>query len=130
MRKILLTTAFFIPLLIFGQGVNKFQYDNDGKLHSSYTGMDNGNYTFKHYHPNGIKSATGTYKNGEKHGIWKTWNAEGQLEAVAHYKNGEKTGKWIIKNEVEQTTFEISFYHNHMLHALKKNNQGQIIAKL
>ncbi len=129
MRKILLITAFLIPALIFGQAVNKFQYNAEGKLHTSYTGEDNANYTFKAYYSNGQKSTLGHYKNGVKHGIWKTWDENGKLTAVSHYRNGEKTGKWIIKDEYEHTVFEISFSHNHMLSALRKDQHGQIIAK-
>jgi antitoxin component YwqK of YwqJK toxin-antitoxin module len=129
MKKMILQLAVLIPVMVFGQGVNKFRYDNEGRLHSSYTGEDNGNYKFVKYHENGQKASIGQFKNGEKHGVWKTWDSNGKLEAVAHYKNGEKTGKWIIKDEADHTTFEISFSHNHLLHALKKNDQGQIIAK-
>ena len=125
----ILQLAVLIPAMVFGQGLNKFRYDNEGKLRSSFTGEDSGNYTFVQYYENGQKAAVGQFKNGEKHGVWKTWNESGKLEAVAHYRNGEKTGKWIINDQAEHTVFEISFSHNHLLHALKKNEQGHIIAK-
>ena len=129
MRKIILITVYFIPVIAFSQGINKFQYDDMGRLHASYTGQDNGNYTFIHNNTNGGKSEVGRYKNGLKHGVWKNWDSNGKLEAIAHFKNGEKTGKWIILDKTEHTVFEISFSHNHMLFALRKKENGQIIAK-
>src|SRR5688572_10425714 len=105
------------PMLVIGQGLNKYKYDETGKLSASYTGKDKGNYSFVQYHANGFKSSTGHFKNGEKHGVWKTWDENGKLTAVARYALGEKTGKWIIKDEMAHTTFEISFNHNHMIRA-------------
>jgi len=129
MKKILIQLAILIPVMAYGQGINKFNYNVDGKPTSSFTGADSENYTFKHYYSNGVKSETGIFKDGVKHGVWKTWDETGKLTSVAHYKNGEKTGKWLIKNETDNTTFEISFNHNHMLHALKKDNHGHVVAK-
>jgi hypothetical protein len=129
MRKILFISALLLPICIMGQGVNKFSYGVDGKPNSAFIGPDSENYTFKHFYSNGLKSESGRFKNGVKHGVWKTWDETGKLTSVAHYKNGEKTGKWLIKNQDDNTTFEISFNHNHMLHALKKDIHGHIVAK-
>lgn len=129
MRRILITTTLLIPLMVFSQGINKFKYDNEGKLRTSFVGEDNGNYKFTQYYENGEKAAVGQFKNGLKHGVWKTWNENGKVQAIAHYKNGEKTGKWIITDEIEHAVFEISFSHNHKISALKKNDHGQVIAK-
>ena len=128
MKKVLIILSLSIPGLMFAQGINKFQYGIDGNLSSTLTGPDAGNYTFTYYHSNGIKSAIGKYKDGEMHGTWKTWDENGKLTAVAHYNQGEKTGKWII-NEPDHTSFEISFSHNHLQHAFKKDDHGHIVAK-
>lgn len=128
MKKIILQLAVLIPVMVFGQGINKFTYDNLGRLNNSYVGEDEGNYTFTTYHENGLRASTGKFKNGEKHGTWKIWDSNGKLEAVAHYKNGEKTGTWII-NEPDHTSFEISFSHNHLVHAKKKDDHGHVVAK-
>ncbi len=129
MKRILILTTLLLPLAIFSQGVNKFSYNVEGQLSASYIGSDNGNYTVVKYHENGVKASVGHFKNGEKHGIWKTWDSNGKLEAIAHYANGEKTGKWKIVDQADHTVFEISFSHNHMLHAWKKNEHGHVIAK-
>lgn len=129
MRKVLFISALLIPMTMMAQGINKFNYRVDGKPQSSFIGPDSENYTFKRYYSNGVKSEIGRFKNGLKHGVWKTWDDAGKLTSVAHYKNGEKTGKWVIKNENDQTTFEISFNHNHMVNALQKDNHGHIVAK-
>jgi len=129
MKHLIMALLFLAPGFILAQGVNKYTYDNDGHLAASYRGANTENYMFIKYHSNGLRSETGTFKNGVKHGAWKIWNEDGKLESIAHYKNGEKTGKWIIKDDAEQTTFEINFNHNQMLSALKKDTNGQVIAR-
>jgi antitoxin component YwqK of YwqJK toxin-antitoxin module len=128
MKKMLIILSLCLPALVSAQAINKFHYGVDGNLQNTLTGADANNYSFTQYHSNGIKASVGQFKNGLKHGTWKTWDENGKLTAVAHYKNDEKTGKWII-NETDHTTFEISFDHNHMLHALKKDDHGHIVAK-
>lgn len=128
MKKILILLSLSIPGFIFAQGINKASYNDFGKLSTTCIGEDEGNYKFTTYHENGLRASMGRFKDGEKHGIWKTWDSNGQLQATAHYSNGEKTGKWII-NEPDHTSFEISFSHNHMTHAFKKDDHGHIVAK-
>lgn len=129
MKKIIFQLAVLIPAMVFGQGVNLSRYDGNGTLRTTYVGADNGNYRFVKYYENGQKAEIGRYKNGEKHGVWKTWDENGKLIAVAKYDEGEKSGKWYIVNQNEHTTFEISFSHNHLIHALKKDDQGHVLAK-
>jgi len=128
MKKALVILLAILPGFLLAQGINKVQYSVNGDIKSSIYGSDAGNYTFTHYHSSGIKSSTGKFKNGVKHGTWKTWDENGKITAVAHYRKGEKTGKWVI-SESDKTTFEISFNKNHMVHALKKDVHGNIVAK-
>lgn len=128
MKKMILYVAVLLPAMVFGQGLNKVNYDQSGNIKNTYIGTDEGNYSFTKYYENGEKASIGRFKNGLKHGTWKTWNEKGELTAIAHYKNGEKTGKWVI-NESDHTSFEISFNHNHLVHALKKDDQGHVVAK-
>lgn len=129
MKKIILFCAFFIPCLVHSQDANSTNNTENSTVLISYSGEDDGNYRFVKYHGNGATESIGQFKNGQKHGVWKTWNSNGKLEAVAHYRNGEKTGKWIIVDDTDHMVFELSFNHNQLLHALKKNDHGQIIAK-
>jgi antitoxin component YwqK of YwqJK toxin-antitoxin module len=127
MQRVLIILSICLPGFLMAQGINKVTYDEVGNLSNTQYGVDGGNYTFTDYYSSGIKSSTGKFKNGEKHGTWKTWDENGKLIAVAHYKNGERTGTWII-NETDHTYFEISFSHNHLLRALKKDDHGHIVA--
>ena len=127
MKRILIFLSICLPGFIMAQGINKVQYDENGKLNSALYGADASNYTFTHYYASGIKSSTGKFKDGEKHGVWKTWDENGKLTAIAHYRNGEKTGTWII-HEPDHTSFEISFSHNHLLRAFKKDDHGHVVA--
>lgn len=129
MKKLIFLLAVLSPVMVFSQDVNSTKYNDEGTLLISYSGEDDGNYRFIKYYENGNTASIGQYKNGEKHGVWKSWNEDGKVAAVAHYKNGNKTGKWIINDAIEHTTFEINFNDNHVLHALKKDNHGHIIAK-
>jgi antitoxin component YwqK of YwqJK toxin-antitoxin module len=127
MKRVLIILSLSIPGFLMAQGINKVSYDELGHMNSALYGTDAANYTFTQYYSSGIKSATGKFKDGKKQGTWKTWDENGQLMAIAHYKNGEKTGTWII-NEPDHTSFEISFNHNHMLRAFKKDDHGHIVA--
>ncbi len=55
------------------------RYDNDGRRRGPWI----------EYHPNGVKAMEGTYMNGEKHGIFKTYDRKGNLLTLIKYKNGE-----------------------------------------
>lgn len=128
MKGLVILIAVFLSLQLNAQGLNQVIYGQDGNVKYSRIGLNNNNYTITKYHPNGQKAEKGHYKDGLKHGTWKSWDQNGKLTAKAHYKNGEKTGTWIVKDFDGHCTFEISFSHNHMLSAIKKNEKGEILA--
>lgn len=125
--------AFFVLILLaqttYAQDADRYDYDENGNMVSSYTGKDGDNYSFVKYYTNGKKSSSGQYKNGLPNGVWKTWNEEGKLVAVARYKNGEKTGKWLVMNAEDASFYQLSFTRNHLSSAVKKDATGHIIAK-
>ena len=43
---------------------------------------------YQYYFENGITSADGNYKNGEKHGLWTGYYQDGKIEDSIEYKNG------------------------------------------
>lgn len=51
------------------------------------------------YYDNGVIQQEGTYKNGELHGQWISYNRSGKKNAVAFYNKGDKTGKWFFWKE-------------------------------
>ena len=51
------------------------------------------------YFENGLKSSEGFFKNGLPDGLWKTYNAEGNMVAQGYKKNGLSDSLWIFYNE-------------------------------
>ncbi|UJH90501.1 nicotinic acid mononucleotide adenyltransferase [Antarcticibacterium sp. 1MA-6-2] len=52
-----------------------------------------------YYYENGSIRQEGTYKNGQLHGEWVSYDQDGKKNAVAQYKEGVKTGKWFFWNK-------------------------------
>lgn len=50
------------------------------------------------YHDNGEVKEKGKYRNGEKHGKWKTYNENGILLKVVKYKKGVFWWEHLYKN--------------------------------
>ena len=45
------------------------------------------------YYSSGQKESEGTYKDGEKDGLWTDWDENGQKRAEDTYKDGELIGR-------------------------------------
>ena len=45
------------------------------------------------YYDNGQKREEGTFKDGEKDGVWTEWHENGQKESEGTYKDGEIQGE-------------------------------------
>lgn len=57
------------------------------------------------YHENGKTKEKGSYRNGEKHGRWKTYNEKGHKIKEARYKMGKMRWERIYKDgKLIQTT--------------------------
>jgi antitoxin component YwqK of YwqJK toxin-antitoxin module len=72
-------------------------YREDGSLKSAHQVVDGileGEVVF--YAGNGVKEEVGSYKGGQKHGVWKQFNASGAITGEAWYVNGEKDGVWTV----------------------------------
>lgn len=60
------------------------------------------------YHDNGVISQTGFYnKEGNLHGEWISYNANGIKTAVAKYNNGDKVDTWFFfeKDKISEVTY-------------------------
>ncbi len=71
--------------VIAQNGVKKPVFENQGELIK-------GTY----YYEDGSIRQEGTYKNGELHGKWISYDKNGEKTASAEYNNGEKTGTWLF----------------------------------
>lgn len=121
--------ALSMPLWISAQNFVRFQYNTEGKIIAKYSGTNQNNFDFVKYYENGKKMMEGSYMNGKKHGLWRTWNEEGKLTAKARYKLGEKTGKWMIVDQSDKNIFFISYENNYIKEATKTKEVGRILVK-
>gem|GEM_PF-6353317 len=120
--------ALLIPVMAGAQNFVNSKYDNEGRLTATYTGTDRNNYSFTRFHENGVKKETGVFREGVKHGVWKSWNENGELQASARYRHGMKTGKWTIYNGDDKQVFHISFEKDLIKTATRKDSHGNILA--
>jgi antitoxin component YwqK of YwqJK toxin-antitoxin module len=63
------------------------------------------------YFSNGVTNEIRSYKEGEMHGQWITWNEQGQKIAEAEYYDGLKHGKWYVWNDEGVLLYDMSYNH-------------------
>jgi antitoxin component YwqK of YwqJK toxin-antitoxin module len=100
MKKII-TLAFFCLIVINQYAQTQIQSNNETP--SSITG----NIVF--YYANGNIKETGSYLNGERHGLWQRFDEKGNKLGEGNYMNGIKHGKWVIWDEKQIKRFEFNY---------------------
>lgn len=129
MKTALLTLLLALPVLACAQNFENSKYDEQGRLVATFSGEDKQNYRFITYHENGIRNEAGAYRDGVKHGVWKSWDENGQLVAKGRYREGVKTGKWTILSREEHQMFQIDFEKDHVKTACRKDMHGHVLAQ-
>jgi len=84
MRTMMIIAACLFSSILFAQD-SKVEYYKQGDLVKGVF-----------FYDNGIIQQEGTYKNGELHGQWISYDRDGKKNAVAYYHEGNKTGKWFF----------------------------------
>jgi antitoxin component YwqK of YwqJK toxin-antitoxin module len=86
------------------------EYDSEKRLLSA-TGIKDGMLSDSTiiYYPSGTKKEIRSYKDGQKNGIWETWNETGAKTAEASFKNGKKDGSWYVWDDQGVKRYEM-FY--------------------
>lgn len=72
-----------------------------------------------YFHSEGVVSQEGTFKDGELHGTWVSYDTEGNKIAMGHYTEGIKTGKWFFWNE--DNLSEVDYANNRLAQVLTWN---------
>lgn len=88
------------------------EYDSDKRLLSA-TCITNGlleDSTIIYFPAGNIKEIR-SYKEGQKSGVWTTWNEAGKKTAEASFKNGKKDGAWYVWDDQGVKRYEM-FYMN------------------
>nr|WP_321234557.1 nicotinic acid mononucleotide adenyltransferase [uncultured Psychroserpens sp.] len=86
MKKIFAILVMLSVTLTFAQETKKVDVNKDGDLTVA-----------TYYHDNGAIEQQGTFNDaGELHGVWTSFDAEGNKVTVGNYVNGKKVGKWLF----------------------------------
>jgi len=98
-KNILVAAVFIIGVAAMAQESPAPKFEKEGDLIKG---------TF--YYEDGTIRQQGTYKNGELHGEWMAYDAEGKKQSMANYAEGKKTGKWFFWSSDKLT--EVDYYNN------------------
>lgn len=86
MKKIVAIILMLSVTLTFAQEKQKVDLNKDGDLTVA-----------TYYHDNGVIEQQGTFnKTGELHGVWTSFDTQGNKVTIGNYTNGKKTGKWLF----------------------------------
>ena len=104
-RLLLIVLPLFISVGFSQQIIHTETYDNENiKSITFHKKTRNGIEKVKseEYHDDGQKKSEGTYKNGEKYGLWTSWYKNGQKEFERTFKDGNKDGlytQWYVSGQ-------------------------------
>lgn len=86
MKKIFAVLLMLSITLTFAQETKKVDVNKDGDLTVA-----------TYYHDNGAVEQQGTFnQEGELHGVWTSYDVDGNKTMVGNYVNGQKVGKWLF----------------------------------
>lgn len=109
MKKFILSLAFLITVVSFGQQKRDLKFNKDTNL-----------IEVTYYHDNGVVSQTGFYTtDGKLQGEWLSFNEEGKKTVSGNYDNGKKVGKWFYYTG--ETVKEVDYNANEIA-SLKETN--------
>jgi len=137
MKNLLLLTLFITFIL---QGCeselvhNKEEpfIKNSGENEMTYKGeLYSGKYI--RYHDDGTLSKVtqkGSYKNGQKDGVWESYHNNGQLSSKVSYLNGNLNGVWEKYRENGQLDFKCSYLNGKLNGVCEKYREnGELFFK-
>ncbi|MEM5566548.1 nicotinic acid mononucleotide adenyltransferase [Psychroserpens sp. AS72] len=100
MKKIFAILLMLGVTLTFAQEKPKAELNKDGDLTVA-----------TYYHDNGAIEQQGTFnKEGELHGVWTSYDQNGNKVTVGNYVNNKKVGKWLFwsDNKLKEVNYEDS----------------------
>jgi hypothetical protein len=103
MKNLICLFAFLITVVSFGQQKKELKLNEDTNLIEA-----------TYYHDNGMVSQTGTFSvEGKLHGVWLSFDTEGNKLTSANYDNGKKVGKWFYWKD--KTLKEVDYVNNEIV---------------
>lgn len=84
MKKIFVIAVMLCVSFAFAQDNKNVKYEANGDLTEA-----------TYFYDNGVIRQEGTFnKDGKLHGVWASYDVNGEKVAVGKYENGKKVGKW------------------------------------
>lgn len=78
-----------------------------------------------YYYEDGTIRQEGTYKDGQLHGKWISYQQNGKKNAIAHYENGVKAGKWFFWSNDLLT--EVDYNNNYIVQAVSYKDTRSLV---
>ncbi len=78
-----------------------------------------------YYYEDGKIAQTGFYRDNKPHGVWKSYNPEGEQTATALYEEGAKTGKWFFREG--NKLVEVDYSKNRIMRVTNWNNAQSVV---
>lgn len=79
-----------------------------------------------YFDANGNIEQQGTFnKDGKLHGLWVSFNAEGEKITSGNYENGKKVGKWLFWND--DTIKEVDYNNSQISSVVEKDKNSKIV---
>lgn len=94
MKTFILTLVFLAGTAVFAQEKEVVRTDKTVKIST--------------YHDNGVLAQSGHQLKGKNHGIWQSYDNQGNRMTIGEYTNGKKTGTWLfwIDKQVVEVTYK------------------------
>ncbi len=99
-KNVLILLALLVGMVSFSQQERELKVnDNTDLIEVTY------------YHDSGVVSQTGSYTlDGKLHGVWLSFDTNGNKSVSANYDNGQKVGKWFYWTD--KTLKEVDYTNN------------------
>lgn len=114
MKKIFTIILVLSVGFTFAQEKQKVETKKDGDLTIA-----------TYYHDNGVVQQEGTFnKEGKLHGVWTSYDLQGNKLAVGNYENGRKTGKWFFWSG--KTLKEVDYKNQKIANVIEWNSASDV----
>lgn len=91
MKKIFEVLLMLSVTMTFAQEAKKVDVNKDGDLTVA-----------TYYYDSGVVEQQGTFnQEGELHGVWTSYDLDGNKTMVGNYVNGKKVGKWLFWSDTK-----------------------------
>jgi antitoxin component YwqK of YwqJK toxin-antitoxin module len=114
---------------VSGQSLLKQEFHDNGRL-SKTVFAEKGNIHFIFYHANGKVAEIGSYRNGVRSGVWKTFDHSGSLVSQGHFHDDLRVGPWSFRSEFGQGYGQIIYKDGKLVDGKHWSNAGELISSI